>query len=64
MMVMLSVLLGTALVVVILLVFASSIGNSGASTQVTSTGTTLINLLPWIGAMIAGGLFMVAISRR
>lgn len=63
-MLILAVLFGTALVVVIMVVFAAGIGNSSVSTAVVSTNTTLTNLLPWLGAMVAGGFVMVAIGGR
>jgi len=61
---MLAILLGTIIVVMILVVFAGAVGNASISTQIISTNTNLTNLLPFIGMMIAGGIFMVAIEGR
>lgn len=61
---MLAVLMGTGIIIVIMVVFANSINNAPVSTQIVSSNTVLTNLLPWLGAMVAGGLFMTAWGSR
>lgn len=61
---MIAILLGVGVMILIMIQFAAGIGNASVSTQIISTNTNLTNLLPWIGAMLAGGLFMVAIEGK
>ena len=63
--VVIGVLLGMVLIVAILAYFAASgVGGSSVSVQVTSTASNFTSLIPWLGAMCAGGMVLVAIEGR
>lgn len=58
-------LLGVVLVGMVIVIWAAGgFGGSSVSTQLTSTSNGLITLLPFLGAILASGMFYIALDSR
>jgi lipopolysaccharide export LptBFGC system permease protein LptF len=52
------------IIAAVLLLSTTGIGGAGTSTGLVSTSTNYQTLLPFIGAIIAGGIALGALSKR